>query len=103
MSDVSHPQFSNALAELEARGLVSQVTESNLPEAAAAGQLYVYGGFCPPKPNPHKGEPLPVFALAPIYRAPPPPPPVFGRSTRHDREPPRAGEGARRVFFATAA
>jgi tyrosyl-tRNA synthetase len=69
MSDVSHPQFSNALAELEARGLVSQVTESNLPEAAAAGQLYVYGGFDPTKPSLQIGNLVPVIVLAHFQRA----------------------------------
>src|SRR5260221_7912085 len=69
MSDVSHPQFSSALAEVEARGLVSRVTESNLPEAAAAGQLYVYGGFDPTKPSLQIGNLVPVIVLAHFQRA----------------------------------
>lgn len=58
----------NVIAELEERGLVNQMTESNLAEAAAARQLYVYCGFDPTAPSLHVGNLVPVMALAHFQR-----------------------------------
>ena len=58
----------NVIAVLERRGLISQMTESNLAEAAAARQLYVYCGFDPTAPSLHVGNVVPVMALAHFQR-----------------------------------
>jgi tyrosyl-tRNA synthetase len=58
----------DVIAELQARGLISQITESGLPEAAASGQLYVYCGFDASAPSLHVGNLVPVMALAHFQR-----------------------------------
>jgi tyrosyl-tRNA synthetase len=56
------------VAVLEERGLISQLTESGLAEAAARDQLYVYCGFDPTAPSLHVGNLVPVMALAHFQR-----------------------------------
>jgi tyrosyl-tRNA synthetase len=64
-----HPQsHANVVAVLQERGLISQMTESGLPEAAASGQLYVYCGFDASAPSLHVGNLVPVMALAHFQR-----------------------------------
>src|SRR5215472_6868596 len=58
----------NIMDELQARGLMSQVTESGLPEAAAAGQLSVYCGFDASAPSLQIGNLVPVMTLAHFQR-----------------------------------
>ncbi|MGH2486171.1 MAG: tyrosine--tRNA ligase [Ktedonobacterales bacterium] len=58
----------NVIAELEERGLINQMTESNLAEAAAARKLYVYCGFDATAPSLHVGNLVPVMALAHFQR-----------------------------------
>jgi tyrosyl-tRNA synthetase len=58
----------NIMDELQARGLMSQVTESGLPEAAAAGQLSVYCGFDASARSLQVGNLVPVMALAHFQR-----------------------------------
>ncbi|HEX6817378.1 MAG TPA: tyrosine--tRNA ligase [Ktedonobacterales bacterium] len=58
----------NVIAELEQRGLIHQMTESNLAEAAAAQKLYVYCGFDPTAPSLHIGNVVPIMALAHFQR-----------------------------------
>ena len=53
---------------LQERGLISQLTESGLPEAAASGQLYVYCGFDATAPSLQIGNLVPVMALAHFQR-----------------------------------
>ncbi|HEU5440740.1 MAG TPA: tyrosine--tRNA ligase [Ktedonobacterales bacterium] len=53
---------------LKERGLISQMTESGLPEAAASGQLYVYCGFDATAPSLQVGNLVPVMALAHFQR-----------------------------------
>jgi tyrosyl-tRNA synthetase len=67
MSQQSHTSGA-VIAELQARGLMSQITESSLPEAAAAGQLSVYCGFDPSAPSLQIGNLVPVMALAHFQR-----------------------------------
>ncbi|HLZ22542.1 MAG TPA: tyrosine--tRNA ligase [Ktedonobacterales bacterium] len=67
MSEHSIPQ-ANVIAALRARGLISQMTESGLPEAAADGRLYVYCGFDPSAPSLHVGNLVPVMVLAHFQR-----------------------------------
>lgn len=58
----------NVIAVLKERGLLSQITESDLPGAATSGQLYVYCGFDPTAPSLHVGNLVPVMALAHFQR-----------------------------------
>ena len=67
MSEHPIPQ-TNVIAVLQERGLISQVTESGLPEAAAGGRLYVYCGFDPTAPSLHVGHLVPVMVLAHFQR-----------------------------------
>ena len=65
MSELVHPHEigesgKNVVAALQERGLVTQVTESGLPEAAAQGRLYVYAGFDPTAPSLHVGHLVPL-------------------------------------------
>jgi len=53
----------NIVAVLEERGLVAQMTESDLAGAAAEGQLYVYCGFDPSRPSLQVGNLVPVMIL----------------------------------------
>ncbi|MFI5273146.1 MAG: tyrosine--tRNA ligase [Ktedonobacterales bacterium] len=56
------------IAALRERGLISQMTESGLPEAAAGGQLLVYCGFDPTAPSLQVGNLVPVMVLAHFQR-----------------------------------
>ena len=67
MSDTRIAQ-QNVVTVLQERGLVSQMTESALPEAAASGQLYVYCGFDATAPSLQIGNLVPVMALAHFQR-----------------------------------
>lgn len=67
MSDTRIPQ-QNIVTVLQERGLVSQMTESGLPEAAASGRLYVYCGFDATAPSLQIGNLVPVMALAHFQR-----------------------------------
>lgn len=58
----------NVIAVLQERELLSQITESGLPEAATSGQLYVYCGFDATAPSLHVGNLVPVMALAHFQR-----------------------------------
>jgi tyrosyl-tRNA synthetase len=53
---------------LEERGLVAQMTESGLPEAAARGPLTVYCGFDATAPSLQVGNLVPVMLLAHFQR-----------------------------------
>ncbi len=76
MSDAADPQETqqatkNIVTVLEERGLVSQMTENGLYEAAAKGPqgpLTVYCGFDPTAPSLHLGNLVPVMALAHFQR-----------------------------------
>ena len=68
MSNAPNPQ-TNPITALQERGLISQLTESGLPEAAASGQLYVYCGFDATAPSQQIGNLVPVMALAHFQRA----------------------------------
>jgi tyrosyl-tRNA synthetase len=61
-------QRSNVADVLRERGLLSQMTESGLAEAAASSQLTVYCGFDPTAPSLHVGNLVPVMALAHFQR-----------------------------------
>jgi tyrosyl-tRNA synthetase len=61
-------QPSDVIAVLRARGLLNQMTESGLAEAATAGQLTAYCGFDPSAPSLHVGNLVPVMALAHFQR-----------------------------------
>lgn len=62
------PDSKNVITVLKERGLLSQITESGLPEAAADGRLYVYCGFDATAPSLHVGNLVPVMALAHFQR-----------------------------------
>ena len=59
----------DVIATLQARGLVSQITESGLDEALATGSLTVYCGFDASYPSLHVGNLVPMMALAHFQRA----------------------------------
>ena len=67
MSEHPIPQ-ANVIAVLRERGLLSQMTESGLPEAAADRQLYVYCGFDVSAPSQQVGNLVPVMVLAHFQR-----------------------------------
>jgi tyrosyl-tRNA synthetase len=58
----------NIVTVLEERGLLSQITDSDLAESAAAGMLTVYCGFDATAPSLHIGNLVPVMALAHFQR-----------------------------------
>jgi tyrosyl-tRNA synthetase len=59
----------DVIATLQARGLVSQMTESGLDEALASGSLTVYCGFDASYPSLQIGNLVPMMALAHFQRA----------------------------------
>ncbi|HEU5348837.1 MAG TPA: tyrosine--tRNA ligase, partial [Ktedonobacterales bacterium] len=59
----------NVIAVLQERGLISQITESGLPEAAATGTLTVYCGWDPSRPSLQIGNLVPIMILAHFQRA----------------------------------
>jgi tyrosyl-tRNA synthetase len=58
----------NVVEVLRARGLLSQITESDLPAAAERGQLTVYCGFDATAPSQQIGNLVPIMALAHFQR-----------------------------------
>ncbi|HEY7982651.1 MAG TPA: tyrosine--tRNA ligase [Ktedonobacterales bacterium] len=58
----------DVIAVLRARGLVSQITESELPAAAQAGPLTVYCGFDATAPSQQIGNLVPTMILAHFQR-----------------------------------
>jgi tyrosyl-tRNA synthetase len=72
MSSKARPQpkpASNVIATLQERGLISQITESGLYEAAASERLTAYCGFDPSRPSLQIGNVVPVILLAHFQRA----------------------------------
>ena len=67
MSDQKHPR-GNVIETLQARGLVAQMTETGLYEAATQYPLTVYCGFDPSRPSLQIGNLVPVIALAHFQR-----------------------------------
>ena len=59
----------NVIAVLDERGLISQITESGLPEAAATGMLSVYCGWDATRPSLQIGNLVPIMMLAHFQRA----------------------------------
>ncbi|HEX8994759.1 MAG TPA: tyrosine--tRNA ligase [Ktedonobacterales bacterium] len=59
----------NVIATLRERGLISQITESGLEEAATRERLTVYCGFDPSRPSLQIGNVVPVILLAHFQRA----------------------------------
>ncbi len=59
----------NVIATLQERGLISQITESGLYEAAASERLTVYCGFDPTRPSLQIGNVVPVILLSHFQRA----------------------------------
>jgi tyrosyl-tRNA synthetase len=59
----------NVIATLQERGLISQITESGLYEAAERERLTVYCGFDPSRPSLQIGNVVPVILLAHFQRA----------------------------------
>ncbi len=69
MSDKSAQPQTNVIATLRERGLISQITESGLEEAATRERLTVYCGFDPSRPSLQIGNVVPVILLAHFQRA----------------------------------
>ncbi len=67
ISEQARPQ-GDVIATLQARGLVSQMTESGLQAAATQGYLTVYCGFDPSRPSLQIGNLVPVIVLAHFQR-----------------------------------
>ena len=84
---------------LEERGLIAQMTESGLPEAAARDQLYVYCGFDPSRPSLQVGNLVPVMILAHFQRQGHRPIIVVGGGTGMIGDP--SGKSAERVLLST--
>ncbi|HEX6540165.1 MAG TPA: tyrosine--tRNA ligase [Ktedonobacterales bacterium] len=59
----------NVITVLEERGLISEMTESGLPEAAATGMLSVYCGWDASAPSLQVGNLVPIMVLAHFQRA----------------------------------
>jgi tyrosyl-tRNA synthetase len=55
--------------ELEARGLIKQVTDTSLREILSRGRLTVYAGFDPTADSLHLGNLLPIMMLVRFQRA----------------------------------
>jgi tyrosyl-tRNA synthetase len=72
MSSKARPESkpkTNVIATLQERGLISQITESGLCEAAASERLTVYCGFDPTRPSLQIGNVVPVILLSHFQRA----------------------------------
>ena len=87
----------NVIDVLAERGLVNQMTESNLAEAAAARDLYVYCGFDATAPSLHVGNLVPVMALAHFQRHGHHPILVVGAGTSMIGDP--SGKSSERPFL----
>ncbi len=68
MSEQDNTRQTNVVTELEERGLLYQMTESGLPQAAENERLTVYAGFDPSAKSLHIGNLVPVMALAHFQR-----------------------------------
>jgi tyrosyl-tRNA synthetase len=68
MSESKSAAEKNVIAVLQERGLLAQVTESDLPQAASAGPLVVYCGFDPTRSSLQIGNLVPVMILAHFQR-----------------------------------
>jgi tyrosyl-tRNA synthetase len=66
--EAAEAERAKIVSVLEERGLVAQMTESGLPEAAARGRLSVYCGFDPSRPSLQVGNLVPVMILAHFQR-----------------------------------
>lgn len=84
---------------LRERGLINQITETGLAEAAAARQLSVYCGFDPTAPSLHLGNLVPVMALAHFQRHGHRPIVLIGGGTGMIGDP--SGKSAERVLLST--
>jgi tyrosyl-tRNA synthetase len=87
------------VAVLEERGLIQEITESGLPEAAALGPLSVYAGFDPSRPSLQVGNLVPVMILAHFQRHGHRPVVVVGGGTGMIGDP--SGKSAERVLLST--
>ncbi len=87
----------DVIATLQARGLISQMTESGLPEAATQGYLTVYCGFDPSRPSLQIGNLVPVIVLAHFQRLGHRPILVVGGGTGMIGDP--GGKSAERVLL----
>ncbi len=96
MSDETNPQ-QNVIAVLEERGLISQVTESGLPEAAAKERLVVYCGWDPTRPSLQIGNLVPIMILAHFQRHGHRPIALVGGGTGMIGDP--SGKSAERVLL----
>src|SRR5579875_132735 len=89
----------DVIAALEARGLISQITESSLREAALNTRLTVYCGFDPTKPSLQIGNLVPVIVLAHFQRMGHQPILVVGGGTGMIGDP--SGKDSERVLQTT--
>ncbi len=90
----------NIVAVLEERGLVSQVTESDLAQASESGSLTVYVGFDATAPSLHVGNLVPLMALAHFQRQGHRPIIVVGGGTAMIGDP--SGKSAERPLLSEA-
>ena len=88
----------NIVAVLAERGLINQITETGLAEAAAHGRLTVYCGFDPSAPSLHLGNLVPVMALAHFQRCGHRPIALIGGGTGMIGDP--SGKASERVLLA---
>jgi tyrosyl-tRNA synthetase len=86
------------VAVLRERGLIHQLTETGLAEAAARGRLVVYCGFDPSAPSLHLGNLVPVMALAHFQRCGHRPIVLVGGGTGMIGDP--SGKASERVLLA---
>ncbi len=68
MKSKGAPAEKNVIDVLQERGLLSQMTESDLPQAAQSHSLCVYAGFDATAPSLHVGNLVPLMALAHFQR-----------------------------------
>lgn len=66
---MSKKPVTNVIATLRERGLISQMTESGLEEAANRERLTVYCGFDPTRPSLQIGNVVPIILLSHFQRA----------------------------------
>lgn len=95
MSDETNPQ-QNVISVLEERGLISQITESGLPEAAAKERLVVYCGWDPTRPSLQIGNLVPIMILTHFQRHGHRPIVLIGAGTGMIGDP--SGKSAERVL-----
>ena len=98
MSDRADPRERNVVAVLAERGLIAQMTESGLPEAAADRQLYGLLRLRSDSPQPAYRQPRSRDGAGAL---PAPRPPAHSRGRRwhrHDRRPQRQIRGAQTAY-----